>query len=189
MIKINRENILLSLLILVAIAILSASIRIPFAEHVSVSIIKQKGNIRNIETPVNAEFTTNISVETLNFPQSSDILRHRDLGKLGYKKEFFIKAVTYMDVQKAGTYHFDVTSDDGFRLLIDDKKICEHKYNRGFLTTSCLVLLQQKLYKLELLYYQKNGPMGLNVQYRFKEDKRSYFVGESSNAISFKEQR
>ncbi|MCH9813430.1 MAG: hypothetical protein K0U47_05740 [Epsilonproteobacteria bacterium] len=183
----NRATVLVIILSIIGIIILFTSIRIPIGDTITISLIQQKGKISTIDTPIKPEFTTNLSVSSLNFPSENKMLHHKDIGRLGHKKEFFIKATTLMDVKEKGVYLFDVLSDDGFRLTVNDQVFCEYKYTRPMRTTTCTIPLEKKEYRFELLYFQKSGPMGLKVYYKKQNDTKTYFVGDSSAMITFQE--
>ncbi len=184
--NLNNEKIFLSIVIFIGLLLMFKTIKLPLNETVNVTIMQQKGSISTIDTIQKISSTKKITVDSLNFLVSRT-LEHPNLGKLGYSRNIFLKAETKMSVLKSGIYDFLVASDDGFRLKIDNKKVCEHVGDRPMQTTICKVKLSKSVHKFELLYFQGGGPMGLKVKYKSIDGKSSYFVGKSSEYIDFQE--
>lgn len=183
---INKEMVLLGIVIFIGLSLIAKTIKLPTYGTVDIAIMQQKGAISTVDTPQKLSSTKHVSVDNINFLESQ-FLEHPSLGNLGYKANFFINVTTQMEVKIAGEYLFHITSDDGFRLKIDNKMVCEHPGDRPMTETVCSVNLSSQTHRFELLYFQGGGPMGLKALYQKKGDRKSTFVGETSKYMSFKE--
>ena len=185
---VNKESILLGVVLFIGLLLVLKTVKFPTHGTVSVAIMQQKGAIKTVDTVQNLSSTKHIAVDSLYFPESRT-LEHPSLGNLGYTSNIFLKVTTEINVLKSGKYIFLVRSDDGFRLKIDNKIICEHPENRPMQTTVCKLTLTQAVHNFKLLYFQGGGPMGLKVKYKLKDESSTYFVGEDSQYMSFKESK
>jgi len=181
----TKSHIFLYIVASIAIFVLYKTLSLPYDGIIKVNISKQKGSIVTLDTPRKIANTQRISIERLFFPKSR-MLSERRLGKLGFSQNFFIDAVVDMEVQEAGEYQFSVFSDDGFRLKIDEKIVCEHPDNRPYGKTECTTTLSKAIHHFELSYFQGGGPLGLHVRYGRKGEKL-YDIGKDSKFIVFKE--
>ncbi len=185
----KKEWIFLGIVIMVGVFILTKTIRFQGGEgNIKVIVSQQKGSISHIDTPRNISSKKIFHVSTIDFPETS-MLKHKDLGETGYSSNFFIDAFSVMEVKSEGAYLFMVGSDDGFRLKIDNKVMCEHPGNRPMGTNRCKVHLSKKDHTFELAYWQGGGPLGLSVKYGKLGASQLYYVGEDSDEIIFKESK
>jgi hypothetical protein len=184
----NNEKILLLIVLFIGVLLIVKTIKLPTTGTVNIAIMQQKGSISTVDTVKKLVSTKNILVDSINFLESR-ILEHPSLGKLGYSSNIFLKAKTQMSVLHSGKYIFLVSSDDGFRLKIDNKTVCEHPGDRPMQTTICSVQLSKSTHKFVLEYFQGGGPMGLKVKYKLRNEGSSQFVGKDSKYISFKEMK
>ena len=180
----SKEHLLLYIVLLIGISILFKTVHFPRSGVIALDIIEQKGVISQLDTPRQAASTHKVEVDTVDFEEGM-ILEHKNLGRLGYQNNFFIDAVTQMNVNKAGEYLFFVSSDDGFRLKIDNKTVCEFPKDRPFGTTTCKTSLSKGAHRLKLSYFQAGGPMGLKAMYQYAKEYKKYFVGQNSGAARF----
>jgi len=151
---------------------------------IRVTIIKNKENIVDLNTPVNVDFENFIDINTINFPENR-MLFHKNFGSFGFSSNFFLNFKTKMFVKKEGLYTFFVSSDDGFRMKIDDNVVGEYIYDRPFSTTEISVYLKKGLYNVEISYFQGYGPCGIVVHYKYFESKSKHLFGKNSSYISF----
>jgi len=181
----SKSHIFLYSVVLIAVFVLAKSISLPYNGVIKIQISKQKGSIVTLDTPRNISNTQDISIDTLYFPNSR-VLTQKRYGNLGFSQNFFIVAVTDMKVLQSQDYHFNVLSDDGFRLKIDNNIICEHPENRPYSKTACVVKLSPGTHQFDLSYFQGGGPLGLHVTYGV-EGFKMHDVGKDSKFIVFKE--
>jgi len=153
--------------------------------NVHITLTQQKGSIANLDTPRKQRSQEKFFLKDINFP-NDNILRHSQFGKIDYKSNFFLDADTVLEVLKAGDYTFYINSDDGFRLKLNDKVICQFPNNRAMEMTACSTKLEEKTYNLHLSYFQGGGPLGLQVYYHHNADNKRYLVGNNSKYIIFK---
>lgn len=173
------------LVVLIGVAILAKTVRFSWHDgNVQVTIVKQKGGISHLDALRKVVSTKTMPMKQIDFAQGR-MLQNAQYGKLGYTTNFFLDIKTAMHVKKPGIYRFDVTSDDGFRLRIDGKTVCEHQGDRPYATTRCTTSLSKGGHRYELSYFQGGGPMGLKATYGETSGKRRYVVGEDSSMITF----
>ncbi|RLA72629.1 MAG: hypothetical protein DRG24_02385 [Epsilonproteobacteria bacterium] len=185
----KKEWVFLGIVIMIGVFILTKTIRFQGGDgNIKVIVTQQKGSISNIDTPRKVASKKTFHVTTVNFPQTR-MLKHKDLGETGYSSNFFIDASVKMEVKSEGAYEFIVSSDDGFRLKIDNKVMCEHPGNRPMAANSCQVHLSKKSHLFELSYWQGGGPLGLIVKYKKMDTSQLRYVGEDSKEITFKESK
>jgi hypothetical protein len=152
--------------------------------NISMTIVKQKGVINSVDTPVITDFTANYYINTINF-RPGFILYHNDLGDFAYDQNFFLFLNSTMHVKKEGLYTFIIASDDGFRLKLNGRLIGEFISDRSYNSNLYTIFLARGKYKMDLTYFQRFGPQGLSAQYRFNESPIYYFFGEDSSFMSF----
>ncbi len=152
--------------------------------NISMTIIKQKGIIRTLDTPVLTDFTAKYYINTINF-RPGYILYHNDLGDFAYDQNFFLFFNSVIHVNKEGLYTFMIASDDGFRLKLNGRLIGEFISDRSYNSNLYTIFLARGKYIMDLSYFQGFGPQGLSAQYRFNESTIYYFFGEDSSFMSF----
>lgn len=71
---------------------------------------------------------------------------------------FSVRWSGYIKPDKSDKYTFDVSSDDGIRLYLDDKLVIDDWNDHALLTNSYTVNLEaNKFYKIKLEYYENGG--------------------------------
>lgn len=171
------------LVLTVAALLLGKTISFPQNGVISVTVMPQNGPITTIDTPKNNTESKSFEVNSINF-ENGTVLEHKKLGILGYTSNFFMKLETRLQVKKAGHYTFYIASDDGFRLWIDDKQICEHPTDRPFQTSTCSAELAEGKHLARLEYFQGGGPMGLKALYKYGENE-ALLIGTDSRYMTF----
>ena len=154
-----------------------------YNSNITVKIIKQKGNIKDLNAPIKQMYAKKIDIDTVKFPVKR-VLWHHIYGSLGFRSNFFMDTKTDIFLKKDTLISFAIGSDDGFRLSIDSKEVCSHIKNRAFAYTKCSKKVKKGKHKLQIFYYQGYGPMGLIAYYAIDHDR--HLVGENSKYISFK---
>jgi len=71
--------------------------------------------------------------------------------------QFVVVLDGYVDVATAGTYSFNVGSDDGFSLSIDGNVLSQFPTNRAFGVTTANISLSPGLHSIQLLYWENTG--------------------------------
>ena len=182
----TKSHIFLYLVLFIAVFVLYKTVSLPYSGNIKITISKQKGAISTIDTIRNITNKHSINIKYLVF-ENSNSLRHKHFGNLGFSENFFIDANVEMDVLKSADYDFEVKSDDGFRLKIDNKIVCQFLKNRPYRKTKCSIRLLKGLHSFYIEYFQGGGPLGLHVRYGVKGEKLQD-LGENSKYIIFKEQ-
>ncbi len=183
--KFDKRHIFLIFLVLFFL-FFSGKLFLPiyFQTPIKMTITKHKGNIVNIDTPVDVDFENFLRINTINFPMGYTLV-HKNFGALGFSGNFFLQFNTKMVVKKEGYYVFYITSDDGFRLKINDNVVGEHVSDRPFSTSEVLVELKKGVYYFDLLYFQGYGPCGIIVHYKPFDIHRKFLVGHNSSYVKF----
>jgi hypothetical protein len=182
--KIKSEYYFLIFTLFIGLFLILKMFTFPTDGVLHVTISQSKTGLSVLDTKRNISSTKIIRVDTINFLQGR-MLEHPQIGKLGSSKNFFMDIKTQMDVIQKGTYQFDITSDDGFRMKLNNKIACEHPGNRPMQTTTCQVPLEKGVYQFNLSYFQGGGPMGLKAFYQSRGGTR-HLIGADSKEISFK---
>jgi hypothetical protein len=163
---------------------------------IDVDVYIQKNNIKQLfdenlflkESLIQLKQTKNtihFSVDSINFPQENELFHHKT-GFLGLKKDFFMQLKTSFMIQKSYIFQFSIRSDDGFVLRIDNKIICKHLQPREMKQTLCAnIKLDKGEHKLVLDYFQGYGQMGLMASYKIQTNNLSYYIGNSSEKVTF----
>ena len=104
--------------------------------------------------------------DTVDFPNTSGNLKHRDGFDTGLADYIFSRFTGFIKISSAGNYQFHVSSDDGFRLTINNKKVCEFVGSRGMgETTGSLNFSQAGFYPVRLIYFEGAGGAGLEFRW------------------------
>jgi hypothetical protein len=114
---------------------------------------------------------------------SNGQLRHPQLGQIGYGEQFFIDAELRLRMRRAASLRFEVQSDDGFALEIDDRRVCAFVGHRALAGQSCRVLLEEGEHRLRLSYFQAGGPAGLLVRYGEGGEGPLTWLGEDTDYL------
>ncbi len=181
--RLSRGQIFFAAMCLSSILVINTVRPRQIAPNIKAVLTKQDGSIANIDTPRKASTTKNYLLDVVEF-QNSNTLIHKTMGPLGFTNDFFIDFEAELEVLEAGMYTFNVASDDGFRLWVDDKQLAEWLGDRPVATTPGKIALDKGRHKLRLSYFQGYGNLGLKVTYN-KEGSSSYRLGESSAQLEF----
>ncbi|MCX7820158.1 MAG: PA14 domain-containing protein [Brevinematales bacterium] len=156
-----------------------------FNKPIKMTILKQNGTIETLDTPKNIDFENNFYIKTINFPQNME-LKHKNFGKLGFSGNFFITFKTKIYVKQEAYYVFEIISDDGFRLKLNNQTAGELTSNRPFSSSEIFIHLKKGTYNLELEYFQGYGPCGIIAYYRNSDKTKKYLLGKNSRYFTFK---
>jgi len=170
-------------IIAIAAYLLLKNIFWPMQKNITVHIQQQNNKILNLNTQQNTRNEKQFVFDKVNFREDNELF-HDNTGYLGFENDFFIQLSTRINVLKEENYLFRVTSDDGFRLKIDNSIVCEHIEGRVFAKTECPYQLRPGTHLLELYYYQGFGKMGLKLTYQ-SDSSEEYMVGQNSTSMTF----
>ncbi len=96
-------------------------------------------------------------------PKSSGTADSFVIPKTERSENFALKYTGYIKIPKDGLYTFYTTSDDGSAVLIDNKLIVNNDGQHAMVENSGNVMLNLGLHKIELLFFQAGGGMGLEA--------------------------
>ncbi len=108
------------------------------------------------------------SYGTIDFPSTSGDFRHRDRAgeETGVSNYFLARFTGFIQIETAGTYEFHVTSDEGFRLKIDDAIVAEDPNQRAIAeTTGSHTFAEPGNYPIELSYFERLGDAALKFSW------------------------
>ncbi|MFN8390030.1 MAG: PA14 domain-containing protein [Bdellovibrionota bacterium] len=180
----GRRAALLALAVLALLPVGYHSIRFSGGNTIRAIVQPNNGDIRNINQPRKPKLTRELSFEALSFPPS-EFLRYRDGSVFGFGDNFFVDFKAVFDVAKTGLFTFTVSSDDGFRLTIDDNVVSSHPGDRPLGVDEVKVALEAGRHTLLLQYFQRYGPASVEAFYQMSGDPMRHAVGESSGDVRF----
>ena len=88
-----------------------------------------------------------------------------DLSATTEKQNFGLSFEGYIRISSDGIYTFNLHSDDGSILWMDDKVLIDYDGTHGDQPKSQTVALKKGLHKIKLLYFQASGGIGLKLTY------------------------
>jgi hexosaminidase len=88
-----------------------------------------------------------------------------DLQQFGRKLTYGVTFDGYLKVPSDGFYQFEMESDDGSVLQIDDEVVVDNDGNHGSQTVAGQIPLRQGYHKLRVKYYQSEGGAALRVNW------------------------
>lgn len=187
-IKISKNIVLFALTCGLGIFLAIKTYPTKITPSIKAIIYQQKNNIQTLNSPKDITNSKIFYMDSINFPQGNT-LKHPKIGELGYTTNFFIDFKAMITTLKSASYDFLIYSDDGFRLLIDNKPVCEFIKDRPFLKNKCTIHLKKGEHTLDISYFQGYGNLGIKAYYRISSSRKYKFIGENSKFIKFKEMR
>ena len=108
---------------------------------------------------------------TLIEPDDESIVPTIGLGSLSSPSlDFFgLTFEGFIKIESDAQYTFQLTSDDGSRLFIDNKIIIENDGVHGTLTKVRTISLEKGIYPIKIEYFEKSGGQFLSLKYRYKQ--------------------
>lgn len=180
----TKNHVLSALLIVVAFSIVNRLIPPSVDAVIAVTLSKNKDQIKSIDQDRNITTTKELMIDVVDLAEKNRF-SHPVLGILGWGENFFADIKTNFEVKKSGRYRFEVGSDDGFELKIDEKSLCLFKGDRPFKKRVCNIQLEKGEHTLHLSYFQGYGNAGLTLKYADSPTSSLRFWGKSSNAILY----
>lgn len=179
--RLDRANTLLSALLCASGVGLWLLMRSPSVEAVLPLVIERNAvSIEHLDQSRAAVQRSTVWLDRLDLAHSGQ-LRHPVLGRIGPAEQFFVDLRVRLRVPEARVIHFEVESDDGFALELNDRRICAFTAHRGLSTQRCRVLLEAGEHPLFLSYFQAGGPAGLRVRHAANENGPWRLLGEDSD--------
>jgi len=78
-----------------------------------------------------------------------------DISKAKVEDYFGYQYKTLLKIEKAGKYHFYLTTDDGGKMWIDSKQVVDNDGSHGSNTEEAVLDLETGYHRLEVKYFQK----------------------------------
>jgi beta-glucosidase len=103
--------------------------------------------------------------------------------------DFSARFTCYVNVPKSGKYRFSLTGDDGYRMLINGKKVIESWQNQSETVRSCDITLKQNTEnKIVVEYYEAGGSASIRLGYNeaFNQEKMADEMLEEALSLARK---
>jgi hypothetical protein len=118
-------------------------------------------------------------IPQINFPVSSGEFKTDDVAGTQLRSRFMAIFDGFLNVPAAGEYSFTVYSDDGFRLKVDKRIVCEFPGIRAFDPTHCRSTLKKGATPIRLQYFNNAPPHGLQLMWQTPEDSEPKVIDSS----------
>ncbi|WP_407428195.1 family 20 glycosylhydrolase [Arcticibacter sp.] len=103
----------------------------------------------------------NIRIEQAN---TSGVLPRFDLGSFADKKTLYLICEGYIEVDEDDMYSFQVVSDDGAILYIDDETVIDNDGEHAATEASGFIPLRKGFHRIRLQYFDAGGSRHLEVK-------------------------
>lgn len=153
-------------------------------KNVHIIILQQSNPIRNLDQTRNTSSRRALCIDEIAFPKGIELIQST-LGPLGYSRDFFLDFSGIFEVRQPGMFAFTISSDDGYRLVIDEETVGEFPTDRSYASDTWTKNLTQGKHSFTLTYFQGVGPLGLRAEYKPPGTDRIYLLGRPSDAMSF----
>lgn len=153
-------------------------------ETVKMTIVKNQSGISKLTDERHPVSEKSFIIDQIKFLRGNGLI-HPTFGSFEAYHNFFLDFQTVMDVTDPGLFVFNVWSDDGFKLFIDDKLVSQYVSNREYKPTQAERFLLQGKHTIRLNYFQGNGPLGLVALYKKKGEGKDISIGLSSKYAQF----
>jgi hypothetical protein len=150
---------------------------------IKTTIIQSKTPLTRVDSKIKPIKKEVLWIDKLYFDVGKE-LKHPIYGYLGYKKNFVIYFDSHIKSLKDQNITFAIYSDDGFRLLIDGRKIGEYPKDRPYSKSIIKTALSKGDHRIRIKYFQGYGQLGIKAE--FKTDKNSFkLLGTDTNTLKF----
>lgn len=179
----TRADFVLSGVLVLTALLMFLAMREPSVDRVLKLQFARNGvPIEQLDQPRAINATREIWIDRLDLAHGGR-LAHPVLGELGFGRQFFVDLETRIEMLEARTVQFEIESDDGFALELDDRRICAYVGHRGLAAQRCRVLLEAGVHSLKLSYFQAGGPAGLRVRIAESEGGAWRLLGEEGEVL------
>jgi hypothetical protein len=152
---------------------------------VKMTLSKSRDNLTQLMGNRNVDVRDRRFIDVIAFKRLHELV-HEHFGRFGIKENFYLDFDTVMNVKRDANFVFEVFSDDGFRILVDDREICIFNGPRSMdNSTTGSVMLSPGLHRLRLEYYQGGGELGLKAYYSVQGMSGKWLIGQSSEWTRF----
>lgn len=182
--KFSKNSVLSALLITIVVLIINQLIPPSVDAVIALTLSKNKVHIKDINQDRDITLTETLMIDVVDLAEKNHF-SHPVLGILGWGEDFFADINTPFIVKKPGRYRFEVGSDDGFELKIDNKTLCIFKGDRPFKKRICSITLDEGKHVLLLSYFQGYGNAGLTLKVTDSPKNSLHFWGESVNFLEY----
>ncbi len=96
-------------------------------------------------------------------PQESGTMSGVDISKWPSKEHFGIVATGYVNAPTDAVYQFQLSSDDGSKLVLDGKTLIDHDGTHSLTAKAASIALAKGFHSIEVQYFNKTGGLGLEL--------------------------
>ncbi|MFZ0454017.1 MAG: alpha-L-arabinofuranosidase C-terminal domain-containing protein [Ignavibacteriaceae bacterium] len=105
-------------------------------------------------------------------PKSSGTIENILIPKTERSENFALRYTGYIKIPEDGLYTFYTNSDDGSAVLIDGKLVVNNDGQHAMVENSGNVMLNSGYHRIEILFFQAGGGMGLEADIKGPEMKK-----------------
>jgi len=180
-----KNTVLTIVLLALATALYLEITTVKIRKVIAVSVLKNKSNIKSVHQFRRIISDKKFNIDRIDFLTSGNQLIHSELGNLGYDENYFVDFKASFTVKRSTSYQFQIGSDDGFALYIDDQLICEFARQRTYAKSNCGTNLTVGQHQLKLNYFQGIGDVGLSAKYKHVRGRGLTFIGSDTDYVTF----
>lgn len=112
-------------------------------------------------------------------PAQTTVITGLSLDRWPKKEHFGLQAVGYLNVPEDAVYLFELSSDDGSRLMIDGSVVIDNDGLHSSMAKVGSAALAKGLHRIEVDYFNKTGGMGLSLNWGKAGDRLGPVVDSS----------
>lgn len=118
----------------------------------------------------------------LDFHDSNRLVL-KEVGDTGFRENFWLEATGEFEVDQESPMEWQVASDDGFQLYIDEKLVLEFAGVRDRAVDAGIINISPGRHQFRLVYTQRFGKVSLEVKYRLLNgaNQQMAFAGAGEN--------
>lgn len=181
----NSQNTVFSLLLAASIILIGYRLLPPQVDgNFTLTVSKNRTNIEKINQPRDISASKTRLIDKIKLHEGNRFA-HKKLGPLGFGEHFFADITSTFTVSEDSRYRFLVGSDDGFRLAIDGRVLCQFATDRPFRKQSCYQTLSAGQHTLELNYFQGYGNAGLTLEAAKDGEQAPEYWGREISGIEY----
>lgn len=98
-------------------------------------------------------------IENVSFPRLDELISN-------VSRHYSLRITGKLDCPSEGYYWFQLESDDGAGLAIDETVVVDANYPKAYSPEHGVVALAAGLHDIELRYFQRSGPAGLRLSWK-----------------------
>ena len=181
---VNKKYIFLILTLIVSITVAYKRSYEQLEQKMVISIFQPKETITSLNNKRNLDNFPVYYIDQLRFPRNKEIT-HYKLGKLGFQKNIHVDIEMWVNVLVEGDYEFHFETDSGLGIQLDDLPMSSHLFLDELQHLYLTFRLTKGQHKITLIKIHREKEFVIEADYRLKNSKTSYNIGESSDLLEF----